>query len=78
MKYSLQPLYFIGRKTTWFRPVNLSQLLKLKSKYPTSKIISGNTEIGIETKFKKMKYNVQIFVGDISELKTYNFQGEFS
>ncbi|CAH1763525.1 16119_t:CDS:10 [Entrophospora sp. SA101] len=76
MKYSLQPLYFIGRKTTWFRPVNLEQLLKLKSKYPASKIVSGNTEVGIETKFKKMKYNVQIYVSDISELKTCNFQDD--
>ena len=78
MKYSPQPLHFIGRKTTWFRPVNLEQLLKLKSKYPDSKIVSGNTEVGIETKFKKMKYDIQIFIGDISELKTCDFQGKIS
>ncbi|CAG8450196.1 3393_t:CDS:10 [Diversispora eburnea] len=67
-------LCFSGRKTMWFRPINLNQLFYLKSKYPEAKLISGNTEVGIETKFKKMDYNVRIFVGDILELKTWEFQ----
>ncbi|CAG8493602.1 9022_t:CDS:10, partial [Racocetra fulgida] len=63
-------------QSTWFRPVNLSQLLYLKSKYPYAKLISGNTEVGIEIKFKKLRYDVQIFVGDIPELKTWEFKDD--
>ncbi|KAF0492202.1 putative xanthine dehydrogenase [Gigaspora margarita] len=74
MKYIPEPLYFSGRKSKWFRPVSLNQLLYLKSKYPYAKLVSGNTEVGIETKFKKLSYNVQIFVGDIPELKTWEFK----
>lgn len=76
MKYIPEILCFSGRKSTWFRPVNLSQLLYLKTKYPCAKLVSGNTEVGIETKFKKLRYDVQIFVGDIPELKTWEFKGK--
>ncbi|CAG8554989.1 8697_t:CDS:10 [Dentiscutata erythropus] len=44
--------------------------------YPYAKLVSGNTEVGIETKFKKLRYNVQIFVGDIPELKTCEFKDD--
>ncbi|CAG8801347.1 19937_t:CDS:2, partial [Gigaspora rosea] len=76
MKYIPEPLYFSGRKSKWFRPVSLNQLLYLKSRYPYAKLVSGNTEVGIETKFKKLSYNVQIFVGDIPELKTWEFKDD--
>ncbi|RIB27564.1 putative xanthine dehydrogenase HxA [Gigaspora rosea] len=76
MKYIPEPLYFSGRKSKWFRPVSLNKLLYLKSRYPYAKLVSGNTEVGIETKFKKLRYNVQIFVGDIPELKTWEFKDD--
>ena len=42
--------YFIlkGREkeVTWYRPVELYQILALKQQYPNSKIIVGNTEVG--------------------------------
>ncbi|GES98695.1 xanthine dehydrogenase [Rhizophagus clarus] len=71
--YKSYPLYFSGRKTKWFKPNSLNELLLLKLKYPQGKLISGNTEVGIEVKFKKMNYNVLIFVGDLQELKGYEF-----
>lgn len=37
---------FRGRKTTWYRPTTLLELLKLKSEYPNARIVVGNTEIG--------------------------------
>ncbi|ESO98488.1 hypothetical protein LOTGIDRAFT_142910 [Lottia gigantea] len=52
----------------WYRPVTLSQILDLKHQYPQAKIIVGNTEIGIETAFKNMKYPVFINASDIPEL----------
>ncbi len=73
--YKSYPLYFTGRKTKWFKPNNLNELLLLKLKYPQGKLVSGNTEVGIEVKFKKMNYNVLIYVGDLQELKGYEFKG---
>ncbi|CAG8551090.1 15786_t:CDS:10 [Acaulospora morrowiae] len=74
MNYQPRLLCFSGRKTKCYRPVSLMQLLHLKVKYPEAKLVAGNTEVGIETKFKRLKYDVQIYVGDISELKTWEFQ----
>ena len=37
---------FCSDKVTWFRPVTLEQLLKLKSKHPQAKMVVGNSEVG--------------------------------
>ncbi|ESO95509.1 hypothetical protein LOTGIDRAFT_160669 [Lottia gigantea] len=67
-KYRNEFLEFTSGKQTWFRPVNLSQLVELKHQYPHSKLVVGNTEIGIEMRLKAMKYTVLIDVSDIPEL----------
>ncbi|RIB14481.1 molybdopterin binding aldehyde oxidase/xanthine dehydrogenase [Gigaspora rosea] len=46
----------------------------LKAEYPNATLVSGNTRIGIETEFENIKYDVQIYVGDISELKSWEFK----
>ncbi|CAG8438485.1 13497_t:CDS:10 [Dentiscutata heterogama] len=74
MKYVPEPLHFSSNKTKWFRPVNLNQLLSLKAEYPNAVLVSGNTRIGIETKFENIKYDVRIYVGDIPELKSWEFK----
>jgi xanthine dehydrogenase/oxidase len=76
MKHTRHPLHFIGRKTSWFRPTNLTQFLELKNKYPDAKVVSGNTEVGIETNLKHMQYNVRIYAGDLEELKGHEFDGK--
>ena len=77
MKYVPEPLHFHSSKTKWFRPVNLDQLLLLKTEYPNATLVSGNTRVGIETKFENIKYDVQIYVGDIPELKSWEFKGKY-
>lgn len=59
---------FAGERLTWYRPVTWDELLNLKQKYPAAKILNGNTEIGVEVKFKNMHYPVIIHGGDIAEL----------
>jgi xanthine dehydrogenase/oxidase len=44
----------------WLRPTSLKDLLHLKLKYPEAKIVVGNTELGVEIKFKKCNYPVMI------------------
>jgi len=45
------------RGVTWFRPTQLNQLLSFKNEHKeATKIINGNTEVGVEVKFKHMDY----------------------
>ncbi|XP_063775025.1 xanthine dehydrogenase/oxidase isoform X2 [Pseudophryne corroboree] len=63
-------LCFIEEGVTWIQPSSLSELLLLKSQYPAAKLVVGNTEVGIETKFKNMSYPVIIAPGWIPELNS--------
>ncbi|WOK95472.1 xanthine dehydrogenase [Canna indica] len=63
------PLYLHGfGGLKWFRPLQLQSLLELKSCYPDAKLVVGNTEVGIETKFKNADYPVLISVTHVPEL----------
>ncbi|XP_019892305.2 xanthine dehydrogenase-like [Musca domestica] len=59
-QWDMESLMFKAERVTWFRPRSLEELLKLKLLYPEAKIVVGNTEIGIEVKFKQMLYPVLI------------------
>ncbi|CAK0836203.1 unnamed protein product [Prorocentrum cordatum] len=69
-------LKVIGKQVTWYRPSSLPTLLALKKQDPTAKLVSGNTEIGIETKFKKLEYPVQISTAAVRELHELCFDAE--
>lgn len=56
---------------TWYRPTKLNQLLELKSNFPTAKIIVGNSEVGVEVKFKHSVYPILIQPTQISELREF-------
>jgi xanthine dehydrogenase/oxidase len=57
-----------GNGIKWIHPSSLTELIQLKDSYPTAKIINGNTEIGIEVRFKNQKYPYLIQANDIVEL----------
>ncbi|KAJ7379815.1 hypothetical protein OS493_012562 [Desmophyllum pertusum] len=61
-------LYIKGDHVTWIRPTTLDELLELKMKYPQAKLVIGNTEIGIEMKFKNQNYPILIAPTHIPEL----------
>lgn len=63
-----QSLQFTHQDYHWFRPVTLQQLLSLKSKHKTAKLITGNTEIGVETNMRGFVYPVYIQTNKIPEL----------
>jgi xanthine dehydrogenase iron-sulfur cluster and FAD-binding subunit A len=44
--FDSQFLVIKGKRTTWYRPTKLDNLLFLKSKYPEARIVIGNTEVG--------------------------------
>ena len=67
--YDLQVLRFKNeRDVKWCRPTNLQQLLEIKKNHPEAKIIVGNTEVGVEVKFKKFDYKVLVNPTQIDEL----------
>ncbi|XP_076288597.1 xanthine dehydrogenase rosy isoform X2 [Lasioglossum baleicum] len=65
-----------GKNATWYRPRTFSELLQLKSEHPNAKIVVGNTEIGVEVKFKHLSYPVLIHPILIKEMKTVREDGE--
>lgn len=60
----------------WYRPLKLQHLLELKSKYPDSKLLVGNTEVGIEMRLKRMQYQVLISVTHVPELNVLNVKDD--
>ena len=45
-KYDTEQMVFKGQRVTWIRPCTLEQLIDLKTKYPSARLVVGNTEIG--------------------------------
>ncbi|XP_055957965.1 xanthine dehydrogenase/oxidase [Patella vulgata] len=71
--YNNKSLLFESNGVRWYRPVTLTELIELKHQYPHSKIIIGNTEVGIETRYKNMKYCVLIHTCNIPELTNITY-----
>ncbi|XP_038045213.1 xanthine dehydrogenase/oxidase-like [Patiria miniata] len=63
-----RPRTFVGVRVAWFRPVTLQQLLELKATNPKAKIVAGNSEVGVEVKFKNQHYPVLVDPTHIPEL----------
>ncbi|PIK46750.1 putative xanthine dehydrogenase/oxidase-like [Apostichopus japonicus] len=59
---------FRSDRVKWFQPLTMDRLLYLKRTYPKAKMIMGNTEIGIEVKFKDQYYPVFINAKHIHQL----------
>ncbi|KAJ3223048.1 hypothetical protein HK099_001575 [Clydaea vesicula] len=66
--------YFDGGKTKWFQPSNLDQMLDIMHQFPNAKVINGNTEVGIEVRFKSLEYPILILPSNINELKTFKME----
>ncbi|KAJ3105387.1 hypothetical protein HDU97_008141 [Phlyctochytrium planicorne] len=60
---------FEKQENKWFHPVTVEGLLSVMDEYPAARIINGNTEVGIETRFKNQKYPVLVYPADIEDLK---------
>lgn len=75
-RHEFKPLAFGNKRKKWYRPVTLRQLLEIKAEYPSAKIIGGSTETQIEIKFKAMQYAASVYVGDIPELRHYDFKDD--
>lgn len=61
-------LEFRGPSVVFYRPVTLTQLLHLKDLHPTARLITGNTEVGVEVTYKNQLYPVLINPTNVAEL----------
>ncbi|CAH2108385.1 unnamed protein product [Euphydryas editha] len=75
-QYHTSFLFYSGKNVVWFRPQSFKQMLILKHKYPDSKIVVGNTEIGVEIKFKKKYYPILISPKLIKEMNNIIIKDE--
>ncbi|XP_026751930.2 xanthine dehydrogenase [Galleria mellonella] len=66
--YDNQYLIFKGQQSTWYRPTKLSTILELKERHKDAKIVVGNTEVGVEVKFKHCVYPTIIMPNCIPEM----------
>ncbi|XP_076843941.1 xanthine dehydrogenase/oxidase isoform X2 [Brachyhypopomus gauderio] len=76
MSLSKQPvreLRFIGERVQWIQPSSLANLLQLKAENPAAKLVVGNTEVGIEMKFKNLLYPVILAPAYIPELNSIQY-----
>uniref|UniRef100_A0A8C1N623 xanthine dehydrogenase n=1 Tax=Cyprinus carpio TaxID=7962 RepID=A0A8C1N623_CYPCA len=64
----MRELRFAGERVLWIQPCSLEELLELKATYPNAKLVVGNTEVGIEMKFKNLFYPVILAPAYIPEL----------
>ena len=65
-----QLLHFPSHRLAWWRPVTLNHLLRLRHAHPAAKIVTGNTELGVEVKFKGCEYPVYLQPGQVPELNS--------
>ncbi|KAM5253336.1 xanthine dehydrogenase/oxidase-like isoform 2-T2 [Hipposideros larvatus] len=63
-------LRFEGERVTWIQAPTLKELLNLKAQHPEAKLVVGNTEIGIEMKFKNKLFPVIVCPAWIPELNS--------
>ena len=75
-KLAKKSLKFQSSEMLWYRPTTLAELLQLKKNHPEAKLVVGNTELGIEMKFKKSQYPVMIQPNYISELNEIHFDSD--
>jgi len=62
------PLRIEGATTRWERPTSELALLRILAAEPTARIVAGNTEVGIETKFKHVVCPIRVATSAIETL----------
>jgi hypothetical protein len=66
------PLRVLGKAVTWVQPSSLPQLLDVKARMPYARLVAGNTEVGIETKFKGASLPVVVCTKAVHALSRVN------
>jgi len=73
-KYQPQTLEIKGARATWHRPLTLMELVKIAAAHPGAKLVVGNTEVGIEARFKFCNYPVLVSPTMVPELNALSLE----
>lgn len=76
MNCAPRELKFEDKGLHWLQPVTLASLVQLKATHPDARLVVGNTEVGIETKFKGLDYKVFINPSYVPELQVLKMDGD--
>lgn len=60
----------------WYQPTSLEELLRLKRKYPHARIISGNSELAVELKFRFIDLSLAINPKQVPEMREYKLKDD--
>lgn len=60
----------------WWRPGTLPELLALKRAYPEARLVAGNTEVGIESRYKNHPCRLFLVAGAVGALRTLDDTAE--
>ncbi|KAL1546681.1 xylitol dehydrogenase [Salvia divinorum] len=60
----------------WHRPVSLQHVFDIKTRYPNTKLVVGNTEVGVESRLKNFHYPVLVHIAHVPELNILNIKDE--
>ncbi|KAI8823035.1 xanthine dehydrogenase/oxidase [Fimicolochytrium jonesii] len=71
LKQQTDSFMFAHEDGAWYHPTTLAELRQIKHTYPNAKIVTGNTEIGIEVRMKGFDFPVMVHVSDIAEMAGY-------
>lgn len=64
----LPPLRVAAGRVTWWRPATLLDALAIKAAFPAARLVVGNTEVGIEARFKGQSPQVVLATQDVPEM----------
>ncbi|VDL72620.1 unnamed protein product [Nippostrongylus brasiliensis] len=64
----LSPFAYHHEETMWYQPTSYSALLELKRLHPHARIVSGNSELAIELKFRFIELKVVINPRQVPDL----------
>jgi xanthine dehydrogenase/oxidase len=69
MKFTATELLLTCEGFNWFQPVDMPSLLRYKREHPEARLVVGNSEVGIEIKFKGLEYRHIVNPVHVPELK---------
>jgi xanthine dehydrogenase/oxidase len=67
--YERKSLRIVHKDCTWYQPLTLAALHSIKCALPDARLVVGNTEVGIEMKYKALEYKNFINPSYVEELQ---------
>lgn len=72
MRHTPRPIRIEGENVVFYQPTSLENLTALKQQFPQARLVNGNTEVQIETKFKLLHYDTIINPTNVPELTQFH------